>query len=149
MVFTGFERELLRSAVDHFSDAERIKTLDSTIDKADGFENWFQVELIRALNEQGFHATVWNKTKHDADVVVSKDGQKKGVELRCWKNSYSGDPVKSVISDHPTADLYLFLAQNSDRTDKMLADFKEKNLETMKKRIDSNWSLILAQRITT
>ena len=103
-------QSLLNVVWRHFSKPDCMKVLEVVKLKADGIENWFQIEVLTALDNNGFPATVWGKTNYDADLVVQISEKKVGIELRCWKET-GADSLTPVIRDHPKANLYLFLAQ--------------------------------------
>lgn len=118
-----FEIKLLNTVAEHLSDPEMIHKLTVLSEFAWGFENWFQSETIIALFDSEIFGNVLGQKAFDADVVV-RDGDKDiGVELRCWRKGLRSDNLERAFTEHPRADLYLFLFRNDDEK---LSVLKEK-----------------------
>ena len=116
----------LNSIRDHLEN--RIASIAPYSAYFDGFEEWFQIEVIVALRGK---ATVWGKKEKDADIVVDDQG----IELKASKTGGS-DVFTPAFRDHKDADYYLFLHQHS-----YPIKYKSRLIESMQ--IVSDWYLTL------
>ena len=65
----SIEDKILDSVSQHIQN--RISTLEKTKNHIDGFENWFQVEVIHTLRASGLEASIKGKVKNfDADALA-------------------------------------------------------------------------------
>jgi hypothetical protein len=89
-----------------------------------GIENWFQNELLFAWESAGFAVEVKGKMKKDADLIVNNIG----VELRTSKRVQSFKKHRvSVFSQHPKADLYVFLFWETNKSSQRLEEWLQGN----------------------
>jgi len=133
-----FEIKLLNVTSEHFSNPELTQKLDMIAEFAGGFECWFQMETIVALVNAEIFATVIGKTEFDADIIVRDDSKELGIELRCG----SVQNMINALTDHPNADLYLFLFRNDDDMMSQLVE-QLKGRDHIHKKLDSNWVIML------
>ena len=132
--------ELLKEAVNHFSEWEMTQKLELIFVNGWGFEHWFQNELLVAFLRNGHQVSILGKMKKDADIII--DGY--GLELKCWKQQFpSKRKLINAFDQHPNADGYLFLVEIIP---KMIDDLKKnvsKKRNYKMKKINEKYALIL------
>lgn len=136
----AFEINLLNVISEHFSSPEMAQKLAMIAEFAGGFEQWFQMETIVALVNAEIFATVTGKTEFDADIIVRDDSKELGIELRCG----GVQNMINALTDHPNADLYLFLFRNNnDMLSQLVKQLRGR--DNIHKKLDSNWIIMLVK----
>jgi len=108
MIFSEIELELLDVAYKHFSTPQirgRLRMLrkDKFRETGMGFENWFQIELIYAIETtKGLNAKIKGKKEKKCDLIVNNIG----LELKSSKKG-TWSHLRPAFDKH--ADLYMFL----------------------------------------
>ena len=139
-----FETKILDVLSDHFSHPEIYHRLEFIPEFAFGFEGWFQIETIIALIDSEVYASTLAKSAYDSDIVTHDGNKDVGIELRCWTPNLPGNTLINALTDHPNADLYLFLFRNyNDKLSELNNQLV--NRESKYKQINSDWILMLVK----
>ncbi len=134
-------RSLLETVSAHMK--EHVSTLDYAKDYFDGFENWFQIEIIAALRKLYIKVSIDGKIKKDSDLIIIMDEEPIGIELKAWKQSHSSNVLNDAFK-HKKADYYLIIAEKCPRIFEYLTkhqvihSFYPQTID-----IHENWMLIL------
>ena len=123
---------------------DRVGTLEFAKDYFDGFEYWFQIEVIAALQKGGIVTTIKDKMEFDSDIVIEIDSNRFGIELKAFKSSHSGDVIKSSFK-HKRADYYLIISEKSDKIYEALEKSKKAGFYPKVNDIHDNWILIFGK----
>ena len=111
-MFTELESKILEIAQKHFNEKISKDELEIIEKHGWGHENWFQNELLIALNRAGLDTKTLSKKGKDADLVIETEGKNIGIELRTTVKGRTPRLIKA-LSQHKNAEIYLFLTQIS------------------------------------
>jgi hypothetical protein len=134
-------RSLLETVSAHMR--EQVSTLEYAKDYFEGFENWFQIEIIAALRKLYLNVSIEGKINKDSDLIIIMDEEPIGIELKAWKQSHSSNVLNDAFK-HKKADYYLIIAEKCPRIIEYLTKHQVKHSfypQTID--IHENWMLIL------
>jgi len=123
---------------------ERVSSLEYAKDFYDGFENWFQIEVIAALQKGGVNTSIKDKNQFDSDIVIEEGGDRFGVELKAFKSSHSGDIIEKAF-EHRLANYYLIISEKCDKINKSIEESRQIGFIPYIKEIHDNWILIFGE----